>query len=235
MLFRSTDIGIITPGVGGNNPARIRTPLYISKGSNELEISFDLFNLSANLSCNSWANPACGILIDVYYIVGSTRYVGVVNYLLPPNGPENSPRVKVALSVGNTLPVGTRYSIEIAFKSDRRSRLCILQNTKLVIDNFSVCEFNCANCTNNISYKKTQVAEKINNVIKVWPNPASNFLNIGSDNVPLRIEMYDVLGNPIMISRQSRSLNINHVKSGNYYIKIFTEDKVETKSIIVIK
>ncbi len=230
------DTGIITPGVGGNNPALIRTPLYISKGSNQLEISFDLFRLNANLSCNSWSNFGCGTLIDVYYVVGNTRYEGVINYLLPPNGPQNSPRVKVLLSVGNTLPAGTRYSIEFAFKSDRRSRLCIQQNTKLIIDNFSVCELNCTSCTNNIiSNRRMQVFEKTNNVIKVWPNPASNLLNIGSDNVPLRVEMYDVLGNLIMVSRQSRLLNINQVKAGNYYIKVFTEDKVETKSIIVIK
>jgi uncharacterized repeat protein (TIGR01451 family) len=136
----SNDRGILTPGVGGNDPANIRTRDYVSSGARRININFDIFCFNANMKCNTWKDYDCATSIDVFYYANGTRYVGVADFVLPPNGPGNSPMVDIIFPVGNNLPAGTAYSIELRFKFKSGIGNCIQQNTKYVIDNFGVCE-----------------------------------------------------------------------------------------------
>ena len=66
------DRGIVTPGVGGNNPANVKTPNFTSTGALTLQIAFDIFCVNANLTCSSWKDFECPTSIDVFYYVGAT-------------------------------------------------------------------------------------------------------------------------------------------------------------------
>jgi hypothetical protein len=138
------DRGIITPGVGGNNPANILTPDIVSSGGNTIQFSFDFFVFNSNLKCDSWKNFDCPTSIDVFYYVGGTKYDAIIDLILPPNGSLNPCTINVNFAVDSAiLPSGTNYKIELAFKPKSGVGNCIQENTKYVIDNFKVCEKNC--------------------------------------------------------------------------------------------
>lgn len=136
----SQDRGIITPGVGGNNPCNIQTAPMTSTGATAVGLSFDIIVLNANLKCNTWKDYACETSIDVFYYIGGTKYTGTIDQPLPPNGPTNSTNVSLNFNVGNNLPAGTVYRIEFCFKPKSGIGNCNQQNTKYVFDNFRSCE-----------------------------------------------------------------------------------------------
>jgi hypothetical protein len=236
----SADKGIITPGVGGNNPAFIRTPVYISSGPAKLRMSFDIYVLDANLKCNTWKNYNCPTSIDVFYIAGGIRYPGVIDFLLPPNGPGNSPNVVVEFLVGSNLPAGTPYSIEVAFKFKSGTGGSIQQNTKYVIDNFSICEKLCATCPSAPVYSRAaagqQTTADIVQTIKVWPVPSSGMIYFSSSSAPLeKAEVIDMMGNIVFVSQNTASgrLNLTNLNPG-YYILRLSSSKGTTSSRICL-
>lgn len=78
------------------------------------------------------------------------------------------------------------------------------------------------------------------NNITIYPNPANDFLQIGfktSNNESIRIELFDCIGNRIMIdetnSSQQHELEIQTLKNGIYFLQIYSDDTlIETKKII---
>jgi hypothetical protein len=142
----SVNRGIITPGVGGNNPANVMTPTFTSNGALSVGVSFKIFVFNANLNCNTYKNYDCPTSVDVFYWVGTTRFNGIVDMALPTNGPNGDPNVSVLFPVGSNLPAGTNYRIELAFKPKSGSGNCNQPGTKYVLDDFSRCEVNCTNC-----------------------------------------------------------------------------------------
>ncbi|MEO6489230.1 MAG: T9SS type A sorting domain-containing protein [Ferruginibacter sp.] len=143
----TNDRGIITPGVGGNNPANVKTPNFTSTGAVNVQLTFDIFCVNSNLACNSWKDFECPTSIDVFYYVGATKFTGITDLVLPANGPLNSPTVNFSFGVGNNLPAGTVYKIEIAFKPKSGIGNCGQPGTKYILDNFKKCEITCNNCT----------------------------------------------------------------------------------------
>ncbi|MFD1161833.1 T9SS type A sorting domain-containing protein [Hwangdonia seohaensis] len=70
------------------------------------------------------------------------------------------------------------------------------------------------------------------NSIKIYPNPVSQFINIKS-TIPVNYtEVYDVLGSKILTTTKIK-INVNHLQSGLYLLKIFSENKQVTKKIII--
>src|SRR5688572_16824973 len=85
---------VITPGVGGNNPANIGTPL-VNKTSNTFEVCFDIWAYTANLNTKT-AFP-CNTYMDVLFVKSSVMtsaeaeepaniLARVDNHLLPTAG-----------------------------------------------------------------------------------------------------------------------------------------------------
>jgi uncharacterized repeat protein (TIGR01451 family) len=237
----STDRGIQTPGVGGFDPAIIQTPQYTSTGAKRIKLSFDLYPFDANMRCNSWKDYNCPTSIDVYYYVGSVRFVGVIDYTLPKNGPGGSPNVTVIIPDVSNLSEGTKYSIEIVFKKKNGVGNCIQQNTKYVIDNFAICELQCATCPPSSSfvssnYSYTNTSSRSQN-IAIWPNPASHKVHVMTNNMaPARIELFDVLGKRVLSVVNQISIDVSQLKGGIYIAKIYKLNaEIESRQIHVIK
>ena len=86
--------------------------------------------------------------------------------------------------------------------------------------------------------KKTSSIDNNNkNFVKIYPNPASQFLNIQNDgNGTMKILIIDMQGK-IIYSKQSNStleiININGYKPGMYFVKISAENIKVLKKIII--
>ncbi|HEY1055429.1 MAG TPA: T9SS type A sorting domain-containing protein, partial [Emticicia sp.] len=67
----------------------------------------------------------------------------------------------------------------------------------------------------NIALKKHHV--------KLFPNPASDYLSLETDGVVKIVAVYDILGKKVMAGN-IESLNISSLQSGLYLLKILFED-----------
>jgi len=81
------------------------------------------------------------------------------------------------------------------------------------------------------------VANYLTNSIKLYPNPAHQFLNIDITNSQLsisEIQLYDITGRQIETYPFSKKINLNKYTKGVYFITFITSDKNRlTKKIII--
>ena len=68
----------------------------------------------------------------------------------------------------------------------------------------------------------------------MYPNPSTDIINIRTDETLDKTELYDILGQ-LIINKNSntKQLNINSVKPGIYLLKIYSNNKVVTKKVII--
>lgn len=70
----------------------------------------------------------------------------------------------------------------------------------------------------------------------IYPNPASDYLNISSDNIFTNIEIYDASGKLVLIDGYTDRVNIRNLNSGIYYIHLKSETEIfKTKKFVVLK
>ena len=81
---------------------------------------------------------------------------------------------------------------------------------------------NNSNSTNTSNYS--------NNKINIYPNPATDIINIESNYYINSIEIVDNMGRLIMKKESCNKLNINGLKSGTYSIYLYTENEKIIKS-----
>jgi hypothetical protein len=67
-----TEYGIITPGVGGNNPAKILSEI-VTPNQQLLEVKFNIYRFDANLSCASRSNFGCPTSVDILAVESAYR------------------------------------------------------------------------------------------------------------------------------------------------------------------
>jgi hypothetical protein len=90
----------------------------------------------------------------------------------------------------------------------------------------------------SILYNLTQTAINnisVNEILKLYPNPAQTFLRISSPEIIKRIEVCDIAGrviDNITINSDSYSLNVNSLLKGIYLIKGFTDKGIVTSRFI---
>ena len=71
------------------------------------------------------------------------------------------------------------------------------------------------------------------NSINVYPNPASDIIYISSSINIEAIKMFDVLGKQVLTSYENKELKVDHLQSGIYFLKLFTNNGSATKKIII--
>jgi len=71
--------------------------------------------------------------------------------------------------------------------------------------------------------------ENLTNTISVYPNPVSNELNINSNSIFDKIEVFDVAGTLVFTSaEQINTINVEKFKSGIYFLHLWEGEKRET-------
>ena len=219
------DRGIITPGVGGNNPCNIMTNEFVSAGANHVDLTFDIIVLNANLKCNTWKNYACETSIDVFYYVGGQKFTAIVDQLLPPNGPENPTLVSLSFNTGDNLPPGTPYKIEMCFKPKSGVGNCIQQNTKYVFDNFRNCETVTSRTDINERNQTAPVKAEINAIsaFNVYPNTTRGAakITVNAEAQTKLISLVDANGKVLQsVSGTSFMMfSVKDLPNGKYYMQ----------------
>ena len=82
----------------------------------------------------------------------------------------------------------------------------------------------------------TGIEEVENENIKIYPNPANDFINIeinDNHNGNFNISIYNSLGIKIMETSNENTINIEDLPSGMYFINVTTENLNKTKKIII--
>ena len=73
--------------------------------------------------------------------------------------------------------------------------------------------------------------------IRVYPNPATNEINISSQFPISKIQIYSLTGKKMVqsdfVQKNDKRVNIEGFVSGIYFIKIFQQEKIFTKKIVV--
>ena len=76
-------------------------------------------------------------------------------------------------------------------------------------------------------------SELVREEIKLYPNPASSFINLGNEFTNSEINVYSSNGqlvkNEIITSPK---LNLTDLKAGLYFIKIYSDNKIQTGRFI---
>ena len=68
--------------------------------------------------------------------------------------------------------------------------------------------------------------------LKIYPNPASNSLNIKATTIIDKIELYSVLGHKVHETNKTNSIDISNFDSGVYFVKIYSGNNSLSKKII---
>ncbi|MEO6668369.1 MAG: T9SS type A sorting domain-containing protein [Ferruginibacter sp.] len=234
----SNDLGIITPGVGGNNPCNLKTPLLTSNGGAKVKMTFDMYVMDANLKCASWKDFSCTTSMDVVYYVGTTAYQAAIDYVLPPNGPLNSTLVTVNFYVGPNLPLGTLYQIEMFFKPKSGIGNCVQQNTKYVFDNFTICDIEEV-AEKGVNHTITQVKPsevKTAGSQQIYPNPTmgATQLNILDEKSLKQICITDMYGRPVRQQSSGNLINISGLRKGFYTVEMIKSNRQRISSKLIV-
>ena len=131
----ATEYGIITPGVGGNNPAKVLSEIIVPN-QRLVEVRFIVSRFDANLNCSSISNFGCATSVDIIAVAsnyngidpvgdGAVIYSNNQGYLLPIAGGT----VSLVINLPITLP-----SFKVFF--DFSTFNCNQPGTKYVLDKF---------------------------------------------------------------------------------------------------
>lgn len=158
------DCGLITPGVGGNNPAFIATPQIAQPTINtSVRVTFNIFVFDANLKCNTAKAFPCPTYVTAYVVDLSyssntpptTFYGSSDRQLVNANG-ANLITIPITTSPGSNP---TRIYLD--FSTDLT---CNQPNTKYVIDVLA----SQSNIPLPVSFKSFSASRKSNTVSLDW-------------------------------------------------------------------
>jgi hypothetical protein len=82
----------------------------------------------------------------------------------------------------------------------------------------------------------TGVEEQFVNTSQVYPNPASDQINIKSGSTIIQIEIYNQIGQLVKKLNTNSSIvhfDISNIKSGVYFIKMSSHDQIITKKLVI--
>lgn len=83
---------------------------------------------------------------------------------------------------------------------------------------------------NTLSTNEEAFASKFN----VYPNPSSGRININTDQSIDKVELYNTLGQTVVNTNSfSGSIDVDHLKTGIYLLRIYSEDRIATKRVMI--
>ncbi|NNC44254.1 MAG: T9SS type A sorting domain-containing protein [Winogradskyella sp.] len=85
----------------------------------------------------------------------------------------------------------------------------------------------------SFSTLSTETLEKGIDYVSLYPNPTSETFSVSSNVEIETIEIYDVLGKNVLTSSKSKTIEIRHLDTGLYLLKIKTASGNITKKLVV--
>ena len=71
------------------------------------------------------------------------------------------------------------------------------------------------------------------NKFRVYPNPAKDLVRIQTEEVIDKVEVYSVIGKKVQQQSKTNQISIQNLQSGLYLLKIYADNKVVTKKLVV--
>jgi len=71
------------------------------------------------------------------------------------------------------------------------------------------------------------------NKITIYPNPATDFININSTIEINKVELYDLLGKQVISTNQTSGINVSHLPIGVYILKLYAKNGITSRKIII--
>ncbi|MDQ6757347.1 MAG: T9SS type A sorting domain-containing protein [Bacteroidota bacterium] len=127
--------GIVTPGVGGNNPGNIVFPPTQPQGAT-MSVCFNLWAFDANLRCESHKELKCATTVDLYIVAASynsvqapspSEYYGKNTIPIHAEGAQNCGTI----AFQKPYDPSQQYRVFLDFG---KGTTCVQQDTKYVID-----------------------------------------------------------------------------------------------------
>lgn len=82
----------------------------------------------------------------------------------------------------------------------------------------------------------SSINEDFNSNFSIYPNPASDLISIHSNKLIDKVELYSVIGQLVLLEEiNTKHINTQQVKPGLYLMKIYSDDKINTKKILINK
>ncbi|MEH6536552.1 MAG: T9SS type A sorting domain-containing protein [Psychroserpens sp.] len=72
-----------------------------------------------------------------------------------------------------------------------------------------------------------------NYTISVYPNPVIDMLHVSTNLEIKQLILYDILGKQVLIVKDTKSMIVNHLNSGNYILKIQTNKGNIIKRVVI--
>ena len=70
--------------------------------------------------------------------------------------------------------------------------------------------------------------------ISIYPNPTSQYINIKTDVILTKIELFDVLGKQIFQSRLViNSVEVSNFKTGIYFLRLYKDSQYIVKPVVI--
>ncbi|MGK0314364.1 MAG: hypothetical protein ACI86M_000576, partial [Saprospiraceae bacterium] len=73
---------------------------------------------------------------------------------------------------------------------------------------------------------------EIRNDIKIYPNPVSDILTIGIDELPEKVEVYTTDGVLMKTERKVKEIDVSGLVRGIYYLKVYVGETVGVVSFV---
>ncbi|MEJ8818490.1 T9SS type A sorting domain-containing protein [Lacibacter sp. H407] len=136
----ASDFGLLTPGVGGNNPAKVLTPsVAYTVASSFVNAGFTIYIFDSNLKCESKKDLPCVTFVKVYLVKPTWTSASIP----PASEIYNESQVQIVqantaniLVVPSTnVPVGGSYRVLYDFSVADN---CNQNGTKYILDEFKV-------------------------------------------------------------------------------------------------
>jgi arylsulfotransferase ASST/type IX secretion system substrate protein len=149
-----------------------------------------------------------------FFEIDSNKNI-VWNYLIP-------------ISPGGILSQGDPPDPSRVFRAFKYSKDDVAFNGKDVTPGDPIeLNFDLSGCTT------LSVDESLESTFNIFPNPVNDILNIKSSLIIDKVEVFNIQGVLVSESLSQNFINVKNLSSGMYLLKVYSENKIVNKKIIV--
>lgn len=89
--------------------------------------------------------------------------------------------------------------------------------------------------TTSFSFTTLSINElnELESNISIYPSPTHEYINISSSLTLSKVELYNLLGKRVLDTVETSQIKINHLQTGIYLVKVYTETGTLSKKIII--
>ncbi len=84
------------------------------------------------------------------------------------------------------------------------------------------------------SYLVSIKSENLKNLKNIYPNPASNLVNVQSELTIAKITLFTILGESVLSVQNASTIDVSSLQSGCYFMQVTTQNNSSTTSKLIV-